>query len=209
MRTFLFCVGLWLAFSIADLQANKGSKRVTLEVNKSGAKKEVGEVKPLAGIRFPKLSSESLSRERFALPGELKGEVVLALIAFKRWQQREVNTWVPFAKQLRRKHPKMNYYEFPTLTRGYRLMRFWIDGGMRRGIPNLKTRARTITLYTDKVAFRRALGIKGEEHIKVMVIDQKGRVYWRTSGPFAKKHKKPLKRLMRRLLKGSKKKPDA
>ena len=54
---------------------------------------------------------------------------------------------------------------------------------MRSGIPDPVARATTITLYLDKPAFRQALEIPDEESIVVMLIDRRGEVLWRVSGP--------------------------
>ena len=78
-------------------------------------------------------------------------------------------------------------YELPTLGRGYRLMRSFIDGGMRRGIPDAAVRAATITLYVDKTPFREALQLPDEDRIYVLIVDQRGVVQWRTDGSFDKR----------------------
>jgi hypothetical protein len=56
---------------------------------------------------------------------------------------------------------------------------------MRAGIPNPKTRERTITLYLDKADFRSALGILDEEHIYVLVVDRHGNEFFRARGPYS------------------------
>jgi predicted transcriptional regulator len=56
---------------------------------------------------------------------------------------------------------------------------------MRAGIPNQATREKTITLYIDKKALRRALEIPNEETIWVLVLDKQGNVLWRTEGAYS------------------------
>ena len=53
---------------------------------------------------------------------------------------------------------------------------------MRAGIPNVKSRERTITLYLDKDQFREALGLPDEEHIYVLLFDHQGVEFWRARG---------------------------
>lgn len=55
---------------------------------------------------------------------------------------------------------------------------------MRAGIPNRTTRQKTITLYLDKHSFRSHLGIRDEETIWLLWIDQQGHVLWRVEGAF-------------------------
>ena len=63
------------------------------------------------------------------------------------------------------------------------MMRPFIDGGMRRGIADRAVREATITLYIDKAPFRESLRIPDEDRIYVLLVDRRGRVYWRTEGP--------------------------
>jgi hypothetical protein len=64
---------------------------------------------------------------------------------------------------------------------------------MRAGIPNPKTRERTITLYLDKADFRAALGMPDEEHIYVLVLDRQGREFFRTRGPYSREAEAALR----------------
>ena len=60
----------------------------------------------------------------------------------------------------------------------------FIDGGMRRGIPDAAVRAATITLYIDKAPFRESLRLPDEDRIYAVLVDQQGRVFWRGEGRF-------------------------
>ena len=55
---------------------------------------------------------------------------------------------------------------------------------MRAGIPNPKSRERTITLYLEKDDFRTALDMQDEEHIFALLIDHQGNELWRARGPY-------------------------
>jgi hypothetical protein len=65
---------------------------------------------------------------------------------------------------------------------------------MRAGIPNDATRARTITLYLDKHAFRKALDIQNEQTIWVYLFDKSGNVFWRIEGRFTKEKGEALRK---------------
>jgi hypothetical protein len=56
---------------------------------------------------------------------------------------------------------------------------------MRAGIPDRSTREATITLYTDKRAFRQALNIPNEDTIHLLIVDRQGRVHARVEGRYA------------------------
>lgn len=53
-----------------------------------------------------------------------------------------------------------------------------IDGGMTAAIPDPKTRAHTLTSYTDVGRVTRALGLEDTDRIAVAVADREGRIEW-------------------------------
>ena len=133
---------------------------------------------------FPLVEGNNLEGEHFALPADFKGALNVVFVAFKREQQGDVDSWMPFLKSMAVPRPRLRTYELPVLGRGYRLMRPFIDGGMRRGIPDAAVRAATITLYIDKAPFREALSLPDEDRTYILLVDQQGRVQWRTDGRF-------------------------
>ena len=134
--------------------------------------------------RFPTVSGSNLQRTKLTLPHDFQGERNLVLIAFQQWQQTQVDTWIPFARQLEETYRAVRYYELPTIQRLNTLARTFINEGMRAGIPDLVARERTITLYVDKKAFREALQLPSEEDIYVLLLDRQGWVLWRGEGAF-------------------------
>jgi hypothetical protein len=106
------------------------------------------------------------------------------LIAFQQWQQSVIDTWLPFVQQLERTQPSVRYYELPVIQRLNLVARTFINEGMRAGIPDPLARERTITLYLDKVPFRRTLELPHEDDIYVLLVDRRGMVIWRSEGAF-------------------------
>ena len=135
-------------------------------------------------MQFPTVRGSNLARRQFTLPADLEGSLNVLLVAFYRWHQRVVDTWVPFGDELEREYPDLLVYELPVIQRMGPLRQRFIDGGMRAGIPDPVARARTITLYLDKPAFRRALDMPDEEDIYVLLVDRQGQVRWRERGAF-------------------------
>lgn len=131
---------------------------------------------------FPRVQGANLERRSFTLPDDFEGERNLVLIAFKREQQFDIDTWVPTARQLAQEHPDFHYYELPTISRNIPLARWWLDGAMRAGIPDRAAREATITLYLDKEAFREALQLPSEDTIYALLVDRTGNVLWRAEG---------------------------
>ena len=137
-------------------------------------------------MHFPKISSENLAGETFSLPGDFEGHLNLCLIAFQRWHQPLINSWVPLAEELEETYHRFAYYEFPVIRRLNPLFRSFIDQGMRAGIPEPTARHKTITLYADKAALRGALEIEDEETIHLRLVDRRGAVHWSASGPLTR-----------------------
>jgi len=139
---------------------------------------------PTDSARFPQVEGKNLQERTMRLPADFAGERNLVLIAFQRAQQADVDTWMPFAQSLASRDSSLRYYELPVLGSGYTIIRGWIDGGMRGGIPDTAARARTITLYIHKFPFRQALGLGKENTIYAVLVDKAGLVLWRASGVY-------------------------
>jgi hypothetical protein len=135
-------------------------------------------------VLFPNVSGANLEGRTFNLPADLEGEVNLLLIPFLQWQQAWVNGWLPAAKALMQKHPELRAYELPTLTRMGAIQRWWIDNGMRLGIPDKRIREMTITLYLDKPAFRKTLNMPTENTIYALLVRRNGEIVWRSEGEY-------------------------
>ena len=149
-------------------------------------------------MRLPKVEGSNLARKKMVFPDDFTGEINLVFIAFQRQHQDLIDEWVPFVEQLGLEFPELHYYEFPTLPRKGFFYRTFLNEGMRAGIPNPVTRARTITLYLDKSAFRKALDIQHERSMWVYLFDKKGEVLWRTEGRFSEDKGQALHSLLSR-----------
>ena len=134
--------------------------------------------------QFPIVQGRSLTGRRVTLPADFEGDRNVVLVAFKRGQQDDVDTWMPRLREMTASRPGLRVYELPTLASSYRIMRSFIDGGMRGGIPDSAVRAATITLYIDKKPYKAALRIASEDSIHVFLVERGGRIVWRAAGPF-------------------------
>jgi len=151
-------------------------------------------------MQLPTVSGANLERQTLTFPADFSGEFNLVFIAFQQWQQMEVDSWAPLADALHRQYSQLDYYEFPTIQKMNWLSRTFINEGMRAGIPNPATRRRTVTLYIDKGAFRRALNIVDERHIQVLLFDRQGMVLWRETGPLTPEKESALHDAIERLM---------
>jgi hypothetical protein len=136
-------------------------------------------------MQFPSVKGKNLDRETQTFPADFEANLNLVFIAFQQWQQASINTWLPFAASLEQERDDLMYYEFPTIQAMNPIFRTFINEGMRAGIPDPKSRQRTVTLYLDKEQFRASLEMEDEEHIFVLLVRQDGDVLWRTRGEFS------------------------
>ena len=77
-------------------------------------------------------------------------------------------------KRFQEVDPAFQYYELPTIDKLSAVARWFIDSGMRRGIPDKNARARTITLYIDKQPFKNSLQLPTEKTVYALLVDRSG-----------------------------------
>jgi len=146
--------------------------------------------------KFPALESETLEKQVVQLPQDFRGERNLLLIAFERDQQKDIDTWLTQMKRYEDIDRDFRYYEIPTIEKMNRFMRWFINTGMRHGVPDKKARERTITLYIDKEPFKKSLQIPDEKKIYAMVVDRSGNVLWRATGPYDEANGRSLREFL-------------
>lgn len=134
--------------------------------------------------RFPTVVGTNLTGTSVRLPDQLDGRLNLLLIALRRGQRSELNTWSPYTDALENRSPDVRVYEVPVLSAAYLRDRPVIDGAMHDAISDPAVRERTITLYLDKAAFRAALGVPSDDQIHVRLVDRAGTTRWCTDGAF-------------------------
>ena len=134
-------------------------------------------------MQFPTVTGSNLEGRRLILPSDLEGRINLVTLAFWQRHQALVDTWIPLARDLEEHSQDFAFYELPVIQNRSRLSQWFIDSGMRAGIPDRRVREHTITLYLDKPPFLDALDITDDGTIHSMLVDRTGRVLWRASGP--------------------------
>ena len=134
--------------------------------------------------RLPPLSGRSLDGRHHHLPDDLREQHTFIITAFRREQQALVDEWLPWLLDLEERRPDVAVYELPVLSSAYSPARWFIDGGMARGVGTDAARARTITVYTDVAKAVRELGLAGTDTIGVLLVDRSGRILAREHGGF-------------------------
>lgn len=130
------------------------------------------------------LSGRALDGSVYELPGDLPKPYNVLIVAFRREQQAVIDRWLPWLTELEQRRPDVAVYELPVLSSIYSPARWFIDGGMTRGIPDPAARARTITVYTDVHKVVENLGLAGTDTIALLAVDRSGWILARELGGF-------------------------
>ena len=132
------------------------------------------------GKRFPDVKDDSLANTPVSLPDAAKGSVTLLTVAFLRESQSQLDSWLePFVARYGNKQG-FTFYEVPMLSRGYKFMRFMIDGGMRAGIPREKHR-NVVTMYGDIEKYIQELKLD-PRYGYAFLLDKEGIIRWQAQG---------------------------
>lgn len=147
----------------------------------AGLRGKLGTAEPK---QLPRLSGRALDGAQFALPADLRQPFNVILAAFRREQQPMVDGWLPWLSDLEQRRSDIAFFELPILSSAYNPVRWFIDGGMARGVPDQAAQARTITVYTDVDAALSGLGLTGTDTIAVLLVERSGRILHRELGSF-------------------------
>ena len=132
-------------------------------------------------MRFPTLSARDLEGDEVTIPDDLPSGPRVILLPFLREHQPIVDGWVRGLGVLGEAYPDLSVFEVPAISRLYAPGRFYIDGGMRAGIPNIETRRHTLTVYADVAKLATELGLPSRETVHVFLLDATGEIVWRDS----------------------------
>jgi uncharacterized surface protein with fasciclin (FAS1) repeats len=147
-------------------------------------------------LRFVEVDGKNLNERSFTLPSGFEADYNLVFVAFQRWHQRFVDSWVPFSVELESRFANLRFYELPTMSAFPQAFQTFVDNGMRNGIPSLDTRARTICLYIDRGPLLEGLGIANTRKIQNFLVTREGKVLWRSVGGFDKEAAQQLEQVL-------------
>jgi len=130
---------------------------------------------------FPKITGIDLDGKKQELPTIFKNKFNLVVVAFKREQQSEVDTWIKAAEPILKENSDLSFYEIPLIYELSSFKRMWVNNGMRFGIPDEVARKRTITVYTNREEFFKITGM-AENKICALLLDDSGKILWKKEG---------------------------
>jgi hypothetical protein len=133
--------------------------------------------------RVPTLTAKRLDQQLVVVPHGLEAERTLALVAFRRSQREEIDSWVR-GLGLNQESPiawfKMPIYDDP----GTEDARNNIETQLLERHQTAAARSRLVPVFTDREAFLRAAALSDSEHAWVLVLNRQGEVLARAQGAF-------------------------
>jgi len=135
-------------------------------------------------IFFPRIEARNLEGTTVLLPEAFSGSPSVVIIAFTRSHQAIVDSWTPWLDKFVEQHPPVAFYEIPTISGSWKLMRRMIDGGMAAAIRTPKVLKRTMTIYGDVRKLTGPLKIRDRSTITLLVVTRQGEVVWSCTGSF-------------------------
>jgi hypothetical protein len=132
---------------------------------------------------IPRVESTDLNKKPIVWPDDLPNGKTLLIIGFDAKQQPNIDGWVNGLNLRATNAPA--WYEIPLIDDPGAIGRWFINSGMRSGIPSFTTRSHVVTVYGDKAKMMRTMGISGETQVHVLVVNQKGEILTRVSGDYS------------------------
>jgi hypothetical protein len=139
-------------------------------------------VSPVMADKMPNIAAANLNKDAINWPAGLPAARTIILVAFAQSQQDNIDGWV--AGMMLKAAGAPAWFEVPVISNYGAAGRWFIDNGMRRGITDPKDRAKVVTVYTGKTAFKKSMGIPNESDVHVFVVDRSGEVIARVSGDY-------------------------
>ncbi len=151
------------------------------------------------GEQLPPLKGEFLTGRTAVLPQAASGRVALLMLGFTYDSRFQVETWAKRFRQDFGTNPGITFFEIPMIGGMARMGKWFIDSGMRRGTPKAD-HENVITVYGGTDAWKQRVGLNDPRAAYLILIDQQGRVAWRSAGSLDEQRFSALSSEVSRLL---------
>jgi hypothetical protein len=132
---------------------------------------------------LPTITAKRLDQQQIVLPDGLSNDRTLILVAFRRSQRDEIDSWISGLRL--NQDSSINWFKMPVLDDpGSERARSEIETRLLARHPAEIERSRVVPVFTDRDAFLRAAALTGTEHAWVLVLNREGKVLARAEGPF-------------------------
>ncbi len=133
-------------------------------------------------IVLPTITFDNLSKDRVTLPADLHSDRNLLLLYFELTQQTDVDNWNGIIDHWRASDPSLTSYTSLVSSQKNFLSRWWQNASMRSASDSSRWPT-TLPLYVNKHAFEHKLDIPSEKQVVLLLVDRKGHLLSRVSGP--------------------------
>jgi hypothetical protein len=167
----------FLAASCSAQDANSTKKMDIKSTNKSA---DVTPRDALINSVFPEIKAQTLSKKSIVFPKDVAGKPTIICIAFEGSAQSLVDTWTTpvLAKYAQN---EVNYYEIPMIKSGYKIVRGFIDGGMRGGVPK-ELHSNVATYYGGLSDYKTNLRMDKNGSCYLFLLDKSGAIQFVSEG---------------------------
>ena len=125
----------------------------------------------------PQMTAADLNGKALKLPDDMAGEPAMWAVAFDRAHQSQVDRLFALFQEVKAAKPGLVFWEVPVITNPGAIGRWFIDNGMRSGIPSKETRARVVTLYVaDRESWLKQMGVGGVAETYVVMVGRTGEI---------------------------------
>jgi hypothetical protein len=145
---------------------------------------------------IPRIESMDLNKKTIVWPDDLPVGKTVLIVGFDGKQQPNIDNWVSGLQLEAADAPA--WYEIPLIDDPGAIGRWFINNGMRSGIPSVATRSHVVTVYGDKAKIMRIMGISGENRVHVLVVNQKGEILALVSGDYSAEGAKQINAIIAR-----------
>lgn len=135
------------------------------------------------GDTLPALRGKLLSGRKIALPDSSLGSVALLMLGFTYDSRRDVEAWAERFRRDFAADTAVTFFEVPVIGGAGRLVRPFIDRGMRRGTPR-DLHDHVITVYRNAGDWKRRVGFSEPDVAYLLLLDRAGRLIFNARGPF-------------------------
>lgn len=146
-------------------------------------------------MRFPSVPGRDTDGQRVKLPDDFEGDQTLVVISFHARQQSLVDSWRGFANDLEDEYDHFSYYELFVSGSRSGMLPPTATGGLSPANARRKLHDRTVLVPVDKSAFRRRLGLLGEQTIYAFLVED-GEVVRQAAGVLTPKTAEALESLL-------------
>jgi hypothetical protein len=145
---------------------------------------------------IPRIEALDLNKKTIVWPNDLPVGKTVLIIGFDGKQQPNIDNWISGLQLKAADAPA--WFEIPLIDDPGAIGRWFINNGMRSGIPSVTTRSHVVTVYGDKAKIMRIMGISGENRVHVLVVNQKGEILALVSGDYSAEGAKQINAIIAR-----------